>query len=203
MKNLIFLVLILFVNSLKGQTAINSVEDNSTEAAHSVLPIDGVITYLPKDTTYFNSEMGISAGKIHIQPLINFFFRPETTSNYKEAGIPVDTGHLNFYLRGDFGARIGLPKNIDMVFNLHSFGVYTRSFGPLDQNMTLYEAYVDMKKLDRNGRMSVRFGRIIHSICQKDSISMRTWSTLLISTIVDIGHQSSCPISGYLDIPII
>jgi hypothetical protein len=51
-----------------------------------------------------------------------------------------------------------LPKNIDLVFNLQSYGTYTRSLGPLDPNIKLYEGYVDMKKLDKNGKMSLRFG---------------------------------------------
>ncbi|MEO5906485.1 MAG: alginate export family protein, partial [Saprospiraceae bacterium] len=89
-----------------------------------------------------------------------FFFRPESTINYKEAGIAEDTGQLNFYLRGDFGGRLSLPKNIDMVFNLQSYGFYTRALGPLDSDLSLYEAYVDMKKLDRAGKLSLRFGRM-------------------------------------------
>lgn len=134
--------------------------DDSASIAHSILPVDGIISYLPEDTLYQTDHLSSSSGKIRFTPTVNFFFRPEGTFNYKEAGLPIDTGQLNFYLRGDFGGKISLPKNIDMVFNLQSYGIYTRSLGPLDPNLTLYEGYVDMKKLDRNGRLSLRFGRM-------------------------------------------
>src|SRR6185436_16952386 len=111
---------------------------------HSVLPADGIISYLPKDTSYFGAEAMPLTSKIQFKPTVNFFFIPETTINYKGAGMPEDTGHLNFYLRGDFGGRLSMPKNIDLVANLQSYGIYTRAFGPLDNTMSLYEAYVDM-----------------------------------------------------------
>ncbi|MBK9985176.1 MAG: alginate export family protein [Saprospiraceae bacterium] len=174
MKSNLLLSFILFVSligNVKAQYQSSTVEDNSTEAAHSILPADGIIPYLPRDTGYF-SDIHLplkddgSVGsmpppdKVQFTPLVNFFFRPEGTFEYKEAGLARDTGHLNFYLRGDFGGKVSLPKNIDMVFNLQSYGVYTRSLGPLDPNLSLYEAYVDMKKLDRAGRLSLRFGRM-------------------------------------------
>ncbi|MFZ1677340.1 MAG: alginate export family protein [Saprospiraceae bacterium] len=161
--NLLLIIAILcigLVGNVKAQYKSTIVEDNLIEIAHSVLPVDGIIPYLPIDTTSFDSPALPVSGKIQFKPLVNFFFRPETTSNYKEAGLPEDLGHLNFYLRGDFGGNISLPKNIDMVVNLHSYGVYSRSLGPLDPNLSLYEAYVDMKKLDRAGKMSLRFGRM-------------------------------------------
>lgn len=174
MKTNLLLTLFMLIGltyTVHAQYSTASMEDNSTEAAHSVLPIDGIIPYLPDDTDYFSDfhlrlmDDG-SIGdiplpkKIQFTPLINFFFRPEGTFNYKEAGIARDTGHLNFFLRGDFGGKVSLPKNIDMVFNLQSYGVYTRSLGPLDPNLSLYEAYVDMKKLDKAGKLSLRFGRM-------------------------------------------
>ncbi len=157
---LIILFLMVRGVELNAQVTQVSVEDYSNEAPHSILPADGIIDYLPNDSFYFNTDKIISTKKVQFSPLVNFFFRPEATVNYKEAGFPIDTGHLNFYLRGDFGGKISLPKNIDMVFNLQSYGIYTRSLGPLDPNMSLYEAYVEMKKLDRNNRLSLRFGRM-------------------------------------------
>ena len=157
---IIFILYLCITGNVNAQIASDSIEDYSNEASHSVLAADGIIPYLPNDTAYFKTEANLSTSKIQFKPLVNFFFRPETTSNYKEAGMPEDTGHLNFYLRGDFGGKISLPKNIDVVFNLQSYGVYTRSLGPLDPNMSLYEAYVDMKQLDRNGKLSLRFGRM-------------------------------------------
>lgn len=126
---------------------------------HAILPADGVIAYLPQDTTYEDKPVALSQ-HIRFLPTANFFFRPETTIDYKEAGMPEDTGGLNFYLRGAFGARMMLPKQIDMVFTLQSYGLYTRALGPLDQNLALYEAYVDMKQLNRAGTLSLRFGRM-------------------------------------------
>lgn len=162
MKNLILAAILLFISlvgNLNAQ-ALETPEMLSTEVAHSILPIDGVITYLPKDTGYIEETSTISNDHVWFKPTANFFFRPEGTfNNYKGAGLPIDTGGLNFYLRGDFGARISLPKYIDMVFNLQSYGTYTRSLGPLDPKISLYEAYVEMKKLDRAGKMSLRFGR--------------------------------------------
>src|SRR4030095_3834088 len=155
----LFLLLNL-VGIVNSQVSDISNEGDSLELAHSILPSDGIVPYLPQDVEYFKAEPLASTSKIRFVPTVNFFFRPEGTFNYKEAGLPIDTGQLNFYLRGDFGGKISLPKNIDMVFNLQSYGVYTRSFGPLDQNLTLYEAYVDMKKLDRAGKLSLRFGRM-------------------------------------------
>jgi hypothetical protein len=137
-----------------------SEDPNEMEMVHSVLPADGIIPYLPEDTSGHADQIFPATGKVQFRPTAYFFFRPESTSNYKEAGMVEDTGHLNFYLRGDFGGNVSLPKNIDLVFNLHSYGVYSRSFGPLDQSLSLYEAYVDMKKLDRNGKLSLRFGRM-------------------------------------------
>lgn len=133
---------------------------NPSVAAHSILPVDGVIQYMPKDTTAAATPAILSTNKLQFTPQVNFFFLPEGTLNYKGAGLGVDTGHLNFYLRGDFGAKLSLPKNVDMVFSLQSYGIYTRSLGPLDPNLTMYEGYVDLKKLDRNGRLALRFGRM-------------------------------------------
>ncbi len=133
---------------------------NPDDVVHSVLPADGVIPYLPYDSAYTAEEPSLSSRKVQFTPLVYFFFRPESTINYKEAGMPEDTGQLNFYLRGDIGGKLSLPKNIDMVVNLQSYGLYTRSLGPLDPNLSLYEAYVDMKKLDRAGKLSLRFGRM-------------------------------------------
>ena len=162
MKNTLLVIVIplfLINGSLKSQV-LEAPEMLSTEVAHSILPIDGVITYLPKDTGFIEETSAISNDHVWFKPTANFFFRPEGTfNNYKGAGLPIDTGGLNFYLRGDFGARISLPKYIDMVFNLQSYGTYTRSLGPLDPKISLYEAYVEMKKLDRQGKMSLRFGR--------------------------------------------
>jgi len=163
MKNNLFLILFLLLNlagKINAQVTAKSTEDNSKEVAHSTLAADGIIQYLPNDTAYFSSETSSTTHKILFNPLVNFFFRPESTINYKEAGLPIDTGQFNFYLRGDFGGKISLPKNIDVVFNLQSFGTYTRSFGPLNNTMSLYEAYVDMKSLDRNNKLSLRFGRM-------------------------------------------
>ncbi len=163
MKNLHYISLLLLMFATEntyGQEAASTSTETFDLKAHSVLPVDGIIQYLPIDTTYLNNPEKMGTGKVQFTPLVNFFFRPEGTFNYKEAGLPIDTGHLNFYLRGDFGGKISLPKNIDMVFNLQSYGVYTRALGPLDPNLSLYEAYVDMKKLDRNGRLSLRFGRM-------------------------------------------
>ncbi|AEE48899.1 alginate export family protein [Haliscomenobacter hydrossis] len=142
------------------QVGVPAMAQSSNEAAHSILPADGIIQYLPKDTSAAASPAILSTNKLQFTPQVNFFFLPEGTLNYKEAGLAVDTGHLNFYLRGDFGAKLSLPKNVDMVFSLQSYGVYTRSLGPLDPNLKLYEGYVDLKKLDRNGRLSLRFGRM-------------------------------------------
>jgi len=163
MKMIRFITLFLLLNLagiVNAQVSDISNEGDSLELAHSILPSDGIVPYLPQDAEYFKAEPLASTSKIRFVPTVNFFFRPEGTFNYKEAGLPIDTGQLNFYLRGDFGGKISLPKNIDMVFNLQSYGVYTRSFGPLDQNLTLYEAYVDMKKLDKAGKLSLRFGRM-------------------------------------------
>jgi hypothetical protein len=156
----LFFVLNVLAGILDAQMNQPMMTDDSTTTAHSILPSDGIIEYLPLDSVYKTDHLQSASGRIRFTPLINFFFRPEGTSDYKEAGLPIDTGHLNFYLRGDFGGKISLPKNIDMVFNLQSYGSYTRSLGPLDPNLSLYEAYVDMKKLDRNGRLSLRFGRM-------------------------------------------
>jgi hypothetical protein len=163
MKNKLPAVLLLLLpmaGRIHAQVSDNIPSDTSAAKAHSVLPNDAILSYLPKDNTYNPAESMISNGKIQIKPTTYFFFRPEGTFNYKEADLPIDTGGLNFYLRGDFGARISLPKNIDMVVNLQSYGTYTRSLGPLDPNVKLYEAYVDMKKLDKKGRMSLQFGRV-------------------------------------------
>ncbi|MDQ3016837.1 MAG: alginate export family protein [Bacteroidota bacterium] len=162
MKNFLLissLVTFLYLNRGIAQTSSTNF-NSSDDVAHSVLPIDGVITYLPDDTTDFNMVPTISSRKVEFTPTINFFFRPESTINYKEAGMPEDTGQLNFYLRGDVGAKLSLPKDIEMVVNLQSYGLYTRSLGPLDPNLSLYEAYVDMKRLDRAGKLSLRFGRM-------------------------------------------
>jgi|GEM_PF-1273921 len=163
MKNQLLAALLLLLSlagRINGQVSSTTPENTSTEVAHSILPIDAIITYLPKDTLYTAEESQFGNGKIQFKPTVNFFFRPEGTFNYKEAGLPIDTGGLNFYLRGDIGGKISLPKNIDMVFNMQSYGIYSRSLGPLDPNLSLYEAYVDMKKLDKNGKMSLRFGRM-------------------------------------------
>ncbi len=158
----ILFILFIMARPLNAQVEMLPIypnQDPSEELAHSILPVDGIIEYLPNDSLYFRTP-DLSLEKIQFKPLVNFFFRPESTIHYKEAGQPLDTGQLNFYLRGDVGARLSLPKNIDMVVNLQSYGVYTRSLGPLNQNISLYEAYVDMKKLDRNNKLSLRFGRM-------------------------------------------
>lgn len=163
MKNTTLAILLLlfgFCNNIAAQDSHPVMLGDTTEITHSILPVDGIIPYLPNDPYYVVDPITSVNQKIRFTPTVNFFFRPEGTSDYKEAGLPIDTGHLNFYLRGDFGGKISLPKNIDMVFNLQSYGIYTRSLGPLDPNLSLYEAYVDMKKLDRNGRLSLRFGRM-------------------------------------------
>jgi hypothetical protein len=162
MKKTIFVaVLLLFVvNTTMQAQYSDSLKNTSTEIAHSILPIDGVIPYLPKDSSFNSENITINNDYAWFKPTANFFFRPEGTfNNYKGAGLPIDTGGLNFYLRGDFGARISFPKNIDMVFNMQSYGTYSRSLGPLDPKISLYEAYVEMKKLDRAGKLSLRFGR--------------------------------------------
>ena len=143
----------MFAANLHAQTSEMMMNDDTSSVTHSVLPVDGIIEYLPKDTFYVPDHIKSSNDKIRFTPMVNFFFRPEGTSDYKEAGMPIDTGHLNFYLRGAFGGKLSLPKNVDMVFNLQSYGTYTRSLGPLDPNLSLYEAYVDMKKLDKNNKM--------------------------------------------------
>lgn len=159
-KSLTAVLLLLFFTGLLNAQATMENENTATAAAHSILPIDGVITYLPKDTAFHAETSTIKNDYVGFKPTANFFFRPEGTfNNYKGAGLPIDTGGLNFYLRGDFGARISLPKNIDMVFNMQSYGTYSRSLGPLDPKISLYEAFVEMKKLDRAGKMSLRFGR--------------------------------------------
>ncbi len=155
-----FLLLLLISGNASAQQAEPSTAEPFDLKAHTILPVDGVLQYMPVDTTYLNNPEKMGTGKVQFTPLVNFFFRPEGTFNYKEAGMPVDTGQLNFYLRGDIGGRLSLPKNIDFVFNLQSYGIYTRSLGPLDPNLSLYEAYVDMKKLDKNGHLSLRFGRM-------------------------------------------
>jgi hypothetical protein len=157
---LALLLVLLTFGKITGQQAEPTAAESFDIKAHAILPVDGVLQYMPVDTTYLNNPEKMGTGKIQFTPLVNFFFRPEGTSDYKEAGLPIDTGGLNFYLRGDIGGRLSLPKNIDMVFNLQSYGIYTRSLGPLDPNLSLYEAYVDMKKLDKNGHLSLRFGRM-------------------------------------------
>lgn len=154
------LLLLLASGKIAGQQAEPETAEPFDLKAHTILPVDGVLQYMPVDTSYLNNPEKFGTGKVQFTPLVNFFFRPEGTFNYKEAGMPLDTGQLNFYLRGDIGGRLSLPKNIDMVFNLQSYGIYTRSLGPLDPNLSLYEAYVDMKKLDKNGHLSLRFGRM-------------------------------------------
>ena len=162
MKNLYFAAL-LFLHPLTGsisaQGSSNMYPDSMT-SPHSILPVDAVLEYMPHDTMYKPDAITSASGKVSFTPLVNFFFRPEGTIDYKEAAMPEDTGGLNFYLRGDIGGRLSLPRNVDFVFNFQSYGTYTRALGPLDPNISLYEAYVDMKKLDRNGRMSLRFGRM-------------------------------------------
>jgi len=160
-KALASLVMLIFITvGIKAQDSPSKPDSTSNETAHSILPNDGIIRYLPKDERYHAEINTLTYGHFGFRPTANFYFRPEGTFNYKGAAMPIDTGGLNFYLRGDFGARITLPKNIDLVFNLQSYGVYTRSLGPLDPNLTLYEAYVNMKSLDQNHRMSLQFGRM-------------------------------------------
>lgn len=102
------------------QVTLSLNAQNANEAAHSILPADGIIQYLPKDITAATTPAILSTNKLQFTPQINFYFLPEGTLNYKGAGLAVDTGHLNFYLRGDFGAKLSLPKNVDMVFSLQS-----------------------------------------------------------------------------------
>lgn len=158
MKAQLFFTGLLFLSL--SFPAFSQEPTTNSNAPHSVLPADGVIEYLPKDSAYFENDVKLSTGKITFDPSVYFFFRPESTINYKEAGMAEDTGHLNFFLRGDIGGTLSLPKDIDMVVNLQSYGLYTRSLGPLDPNLSLYEAYVDMKRLDRQGKLSLRFGRM-------------------------------------------
>ena len=160
MKNLLLAVLTLPLSVILNAQSASIMSVDSVALPHSILPVDGIIEYLPKDSNYLPDAMLSTGGKIRFTPTVNFFFRPEGTFDYKEAGLPVDTGHLNFYLRGDIGGKLTLPRNVDFVFNFQSYGTYTRALGPLDPDITLYEAYVDMKKLDRNGKMSLRFGRM-------------------------------------------
>ncbi|MBK9106614.1 MAG: alginate export family protein [Saprospiraceae bacterium] len=162
MKNLYFAALLL-LQPLTGRIAAqdsNSMTPDSMTNPHSILPVDAIIEYMPHDTMRRPDPIMTVSRKVSFTPLVNFFFRPEGTFDYKEAGMQIDTGQLNFYLRGDIGGRLSLPRNVDFVFNFQSYGTYTRALGPLDPNISLYEAYVDMKKLDRNGRMSLRFGRM-------------------------------------------
>lgn len=114
----LFLVLNVLAGNLDAQMNEPMMPGDTTTVAHSILPVDGIIEYMPHDSMYTPDYIGSSSGKIRFTPLVNFFFRPEGTFDYKEAGLPIDTGNLNFYLRGDFGGKISLPKNIDMVFNL-------------------------------------------------------------------------------------
>jgi hypothetical protein len=69
---------------------------NTNEAAHSILPADGIIQYLPKDTTAATTPAILSTNKLQFTPQINFYFLPEGTLNYKGAGLAVDTGHRSF-----------------------------------------------------------------------------------------------------------
>ncbi len=151
--------MLFFMTAGPGPASFGQSNFAADENAHAILPADGILPYLPKDTVGQGDQPIALTRHIRFLPKANFFFRPETTMDYKEAGMPEDTGGLNFYLRGDFGARLMLPKDIDIVFNLHSYGLYTRALGPLDQDMSLYEAYVDMKRLNRAGTLSLRFGR--------------------------------------------
>ena len=162
MKNLCFATLFM-LHPLTGSIVAqdnNTLTTDTINAPHSILPVDAILEYMPLDTMRRPDPLMTISRKVSFTPLVNFFFRPEGTFDYKEAGMQIDTGHLNFYLRGDIGGRLSLPRNVDFVFNFQSYGTYTRALGPLDPNLSLYEAYVDMKKLDRNGRMSLRFGRM-------------------------------------------
>ena len=118
MKNVslsLFLVLSVFAGNVNAQMIEPTMTDDSTSVAHSILPVDGIITYLPHDSMYTTDHISSSAGKIRFTPLVNFFFRPEGTFDYKEAGMPIDTGQLNFYLRGDFGGNPS--QNVAFQFN--------------------------------------------------------------------------------------
>jgi hypothetical protein len=152
MKSKFLFLINLFLLIFSASTIAQN-QNPENGSPHSILPADGVISYLPVDSSHLKEQPVIATNEVSVKPTVNFFFRPEATSNYKEAGMQEDTGQLNFYLRADVGAQLSLPKHI-------SYGVYTRSFGPLDQKLTLYEGYVDMKKLDRNNRLSLRFGRM-------------------------------------------
>ena len=59
MKNLILTAILLylsFTGLIHAQATLEQ-ENTSTEIAHSILPHDGVITYLPKDSS-FKAEIG-------------------------------------------------------------------------------------------------------------------------------------------------
>src|SRR6188508_2554689 len=102
MKNTSLAILILLTilgNNVFAQETNPTEMSDSTEVAHSILPVDGIIQYLPHDTLFKVDALVSTSGKIRFTPMINFFFRPEGTFDYKEAGLPIDTGHLNFYLR--------------------------------------------------------------------------------------------------------
>ncbi len=132
--------------------------DHSCEP-FSILPSDNPLEYQPKHDSVPFGSFGKAGGKLKFTPLVNFFFRPEFTYNYKEAGQPIDTSYFNFYLRTDLGFRLSIPKNIHFVANLQAYGTYTTIIGPLDKTLGLYEAYMDARNM-RNSPFSFRFGRM-------------------------------------------
>ncbi|MBK9983720.1 MAG: hypothetical protein IPP15_15320 [Saprospiraceae bacterium] len=98
MKSNLLLSFILFVSligNVKAQYQSSTVEDNSTEAAHSILPADGIIPYLPRDTGYF-SDIHLplkddgSVGsmpppdKVQFTPLVTFSFVLKEHSSTKK-----------------------------------------------------------------------------------------------------------------------
>jgi hypothetical protein len=93
---------------------------------------------------------------VHFKPTAYFYFRPETATNRRDLDFGAKDSELNFNLRGDFGGRLSLPKHVDVVANLQSFGTYTLDKGALDDTVRLYEAYVEMKEM---GNFELAFGR--------------------------------------------
>ena len=89
-------------------------------------------------------------------PKAYFYFRPETATNRTDADFDAGDTEFNFALRGDYGARLSLPRDVNLVFQLQSIGTYTVDDGPLDDSVSLYEAYAEMAAL---GPFTLAFGR--------------------------------------------
>lgn len=155
MRHICIPMLLLWCGIARAQDEPPSNDHVPTEQPHSVLPADGVVSYLPEHARPVTESVAVSKD-VSVRPTSYFYFRPEGTNNYKEAGRALDTSHLNFYLRADVGAVVSLPADIDLVLTLQSYGVYTVFQGPLNKNITLYEGYVDLKGKE----LSCRFGRM-------------------------------------------